>query len=310
MLPVTAVHSSFLSLPSSRLMASPQAAGPLVPYVGPLPLSAAGETVIFNPIAGRTLYEVYSTVGQALETHTNRMAHRLGLGPEVVAQKIAAFFGTGEERQLRLTALRNAHQIPAKLEKDCSRLMRYTLPTESPKTQRQAFERIVALTTLFPGLRLLFLCSSCIQSIPMSKDDISGLWDRSDDFLDPEWSFWRAFAATCLSETGISAMLEETSVSQLADCLHDNEGLSVIERLLIAHGCETGADSKFCNALSIRYLVGILQLPGFWSEFGSVHGDIARKLCLGTVRILKDISLDILPSEPSPTTESPFDYEG
>ncbi|KAF7344935.1 hypothetical protein MVEN_01656000 [Mycena venus] len=225
----------------------PLASGPLVLYVDPLPSGLAGETdlgnperwaAILNPIPGRTLYEVYSTVGQTLGTHTNRLAHRLGLGPDVVAQKIATFFGTGGERQLRLTALRNDHEIPAKLEKDCSRLMGYTLPNESPKTQRQAFERIVTLITLFPGLRLHFCRSNCMQSVPISKDDISALWDRSDGYLDPEWSFWRTFAATCLSETSISVMLEKTSVSQLANCLHDNGGLSVIERLLIAHGCE------------------------------------------------------------------------
>jgi hypothetical protein len=74
----------------------------------------------------------------------------------------------------------------------------------------------------------------------------------------------------------------------------------------------TGADSTFFNALCIRYLAGILQLAevGFWLKIGNVHGDIARKLCLKTLQVLEDISLDILPSEPSPTPESPFDYEG
>ncbi|KAJ7826625.1 hypothetical protein B0H13DRAFT_1918097 [Mycena leptocephala] len=44
-------------------------------------------------------------VGQALETHVNRAAHRLGLGPHVVSGKITSFFGTGDERQLRLITL-------------------------------------------------------------------------------------------------------------------------------------------------------------------------------------------------------------
>ncbi|KAF8206019.1 P-loop containing nucleoside triphosphate hydrolase protein [Mycena galopus ATCC 62051] len=188
--------------------------------------------------------------------------------------------------------------------------MGYTLPTESPRTQRQAFERIVTLTTLLPGLRLLFLHSNCMQSIPISKNDISGLWDHPDGFLDSEWLFWRSLAATCLSDTSISAILEQAPVSQLANCLHDNGGLSVIERLLIAHGCETGTDSPFYDALCIRYLAGILQLPGFWLKIGSVHSDVARKLCLKMVRVLEDIALDTLPSEPSPTPELPFDYEG
>ncbi|KAJ6497325.1 hypothetical protein C8R45DRAFT_926057 [Mycena sanguinolenta] len=105
------------------MSSNPQPADALVPYVDPLPSSSAGETDLGNPnrwaailnynlTSGRTLNEVYSTVGQALETRTNRLAHRLGLGPDVAAQKITAFFGTGEERELRLTALRNDHEIP------------------------------------------------------------------------------------------------------------------------------------------------------------------------------------------------------
>ncbi|KAJ6497316.1 hypothetical protein C8R45DRAFT_1093710 [Mycena sanguinolenta] len=121
------------------MSSNPQPAGALVPYASSLPPTLGGETDLgntnrwaailnYNPTPGRTLYEVYSTVGQALETRTNRIAHRLGLGPDVAAQKITAFFGTGEERELRLTALRNDHEIPAKLEKECTKPMGYTLP--------------------------------------------------------------------------------------------------------------------------------------------------------------------------------------
>ncbi|KAJ7501547.1 P-loop containing nucleoside triphosphate hydrolase protein [Mycena galericulata] len=43
---------------------------------------------------------------------------------------------------------------------------------------------------------------------------------------------------------------------------------------------------------------------------GSVHTDVGRKLCAAMVRVLKDISIDILPSEEFPRSEAPFDYEG
>ncbi|KAF7351987.1 hypothetical protein MVEN_01160900 [Mycena venus] len=288
------------------------AAGALVLYTDPLTPNSGGNperwAVILGGVPGRTLAEVYSTVGQALGTRTNRMAHRLGLGPEVVAQKIALFFSTGTERELQLAALRN--EIPVKLERDSSRLMGYAFPTQSPKTQRQAFEKIVTLTTRFPGLRFVFLRSKWMQGVPTLKDSIAALWDHPDGPLDPEWSFWRTFAATCLSETSIAVMLEETPVSQLATCLKDNGGLSLIERLLIAHGCETGADFTFSNALCIRYLGGILELPGFWLNIRIVHSEVARKLCLGMVRILKDIGVDIFPSDESLRSESSFDYEG
>ncbi|KAF8185494.1 hypothetical protein K438DRAFT_1049285 [Mycena galopus ATCC 62051] len=218
--------------------------GALVPYTGPLAPEEAAVSwknterwaMIRNPVPGRTLDEVYSVIGQTLETHANRAAHRLGLGPNVVAGKIASFFGTGAERQLRLSVLWD--EIPEKLERNCFRLMEYTLPTESSKTQCQAFERIVTLTTLFPGLRFIFLRSKCMQDVPVLVDKLSALWNRYDNPTDTYWSFWRTFTATCLSETTIAVMLEENPVSQLTTCPKDSGSLSLIERLLVAHSCE------------------------------------------------------------------------
>ncbi|KAJ7217426.1 ras family-domain-containing protein [Mycena rebaudengoi] len=288
----------------------------VVPYTDPLGPGEAAESwrnaerwaMIRNPVPGRTLDEVYSVVGQVLQTHANRAAHRLGLGPNHVAGKITSFFGTGEERQLRLIALWD--EIPEKLERYCFRLMEYTLPTESSTTQCQAFERIVTLTTRFPGLRFIFLRSKCIQDVPVLVDSISALWDRSDDPTDPYWSFWRTFTATCLAETSIAVMLEETPVSQLATYPEDSGSLSLIERLLVAHRCETDADSAIPSALCIRYLAGMLELPGFWMNMGSVHSDVTRKLCVEMVLVLRDMSIDILPSEEFPRSEAPFDYDG
>ncbi|KAF8185493.1 P-loop containing nucleoside triphosphate hydrolase protein [Mycena galopus ATCC 62051] len=45
-------------------------------------------------------------------------------------------------------------------------------------------------------------------------------------------------------------------------------------------------------------------------NMGSVHTEVARKLCAEMVRVLKDISIDILPSEEFPRSEVPFDYDG
>ncbi|KAF8185488.1 P-loop containing nucleoside triphosphate hydrolase protein, partial [Mycena galopus ATCC 62051] len=184
----------------------------------------------------------------------------------------------------------------------CKHLTRYwqrvcqgTLPhraTESSKTQCQAFERI------------------CMQDVPVLVDKLSALWNRSDNPTDTYWSFWRTFTATCLSETTIAVMLEETPVSQLTTCPKDGGSLSLIERLLVAHSCETDTASAISNALCIRYLAGILELPGFWMNMGSVHTDVARKLCGEMVRVLKAISIDILPSEEFPRSEVPFDYDG
>jgi hypothetical protein len=79
-----------------------------------------------SPAPGRILNKGYLVLGGFVETRTNRIAHRIGLGPDSVAAKIRTSFGTGKQRASNLAALR--HQIPPGLEKSCSRLMKYTLP--------------------------------------------------------------------------------------------------------------------------------------------------------------------------------------
>jgi hypothetical protein len=131
---------------------------------------------LLSPSPGRTLDRVYSALGKILEKQANRAAYTLGLGPHVVAQKITAYFGSNQERILRLEDLRAS--VPMKLEKRCLMLAKYTLPcvwstsmknifiifhsTESADVQRQAFKNIVELVTLFPGLRSLFIHTKCL----------------------------------------------------------------------------------------------------------------------------------------------------
>jgi hypothetical protein len=102
-------------------------------------------------------------------------------------------------------------------------------------TQLRTFEHIVALTTAFPVLRLIFLRSKHLHQGMGTAENLAATWDRSDP---PEpvanWNFWRLFAAACLSDVDISVILQnclDMNVSQP----DTNYGLSVIERLLIAY---------------------------------------------------------------------------
>ncbi|KAJ6523037.1 hypothetical protein B0H19DRAFT_1244303 [Mycena capillaripes] len=251
---------------------------------------------LLNPSPGRTLDEVYRSLGKAAEKQANRVAYKLGLGPHVVASKIKASFGNGEERVQQLELLRSL--APPKLEKRCSKVMKYTLPTESGSTQRQAFKEIVELATLFPGLRFHFLHAKCLHGVT-SMDDIAALWNRPTGSADDDWTFWQSFAANCIYDTDISAILEGSTVLDLFKCMEGT--LSVIERLLVEH------DS---SALCIQYLGGILDLPGFWSEMSYTHAHVASKLYSAMVRVFKDIGVDVLTLGPLNESELPFDYEG
>jgi hypothetical protein len=93
--------------------------------------SGGGRWALFlnaflSPSPGRTLNHVYSAAGKVLETHANRVAYKLGLGPHVIAGKIKLHFGDKEHRMHQLELLRTT--VPPKLKKQCFKLMKYTLP--------------------------------------------------------------------------------------------------------------------------------------------------------------------------------------
>ncbi|KAJ7798238.1 hypothetical protein B0H14DRAFT_3545391 [Mycena olivaceomarginata] len=243
---------------------------------------------------------VYTAAGKVLETHVNRVAFKLGLGPHVIAGKIKLPFGDGEHRMQQLELLRTT--VSKKIEKQCLKLMKYSLLTESENTQCQAFKDIVDLATLLPGLRVLFLQTKVLENVPL-LDTISAIWDRSTSPPDKEWAFWQKLAATCLAGTVISAMTEGNSLADLVAC--DDEGLSTIEQLLVEHEC--GA-SKYTSALCLQYLAGVLNLPGFWQNSGCVHAQVAHKLCCQMVWVLKDIGVDI--PALGLIEEAPVDHDG
>jgi hypothetical protein len=66
-----------------------------------------------------------------------------------------------------------------------------------------------------------------------SIDTISAIWDRLPGAPDEEWAFWQSLAATCLSDTTISAIMEGSSIEQLTN--YEEGKLSVIEVLFIEY---------------------------------------------------------------------------
>ncbi|KAJ6536318.1 hypothetical protein B0H19DRAFT_1079820 [Mycena capillaripes] len=194
------------------------------------------RSALSSPSPGRTLNELYSSLGKVLETQANRAAHKLGLGPHVVAHNIKSDFGDGDKRFQQLMLLRTSASL--KLRKLCNKLMKYALPTESAKTQCQAFRNIVDITTLLPDLRAHLISAECMGGAT-TMDSISALWARSVGSPVEGWTFWQTLAATSLSDPTISLMLEDTSILQLTKC--EEGGLSVIERLLIERDCSHSA---------------------------------------------------------------------
>ncbi|KAJ6570389.1 hypothetical protein B0H10DRAFT_1027880 [Mycena sp. CBHHK59/15] len=200
----------------------------LVPPRAALPLARLGP--------GRTIHELYSSLGHSVEVYANRAAHRLGLGPNALASRIRDFFGDGDGRESKLNALAFC-KFPS-LEKYCVNLMQYARPSESSSTQLQAFRSITQLTTRYPRIRLLFLCCKDMQPLVPSEELLSDFWARSQDPCDRNWSFHHHFAAACISDGDISAMIEQPPFHRLGSVDSETDGLCVIERLLVASDCD------------------------------------------------------------------------
>jgi hypothetical protein len=71
------------------------------------------------------LDQVYTATGKVLETHVNCVASKLGLGPHVITGKIKSHFGDGAHRMQQLELRQTT--VPPKLEKQCLKLMTYSL---------------------------------------------------------------------------------------------------------------------------------------------------------------------------------------
>ncbi|KAF7375789.1 hypothetical protein MSAN_00468600 [Mycena sanguinolenta] len=263
----------------------------------------------WSPLPGRTLGQAYTSLGAAVEKRANRAAHGLGLGPHAVSCKIQSHFGDGEERLRQLELLRTSPSPT--LERRCVKLMKYSLPTESINTQCQAFKEILTLVTLFPGLRP-FLFHPETLGPATSIDGICAVWNPAHPPVHEGWTFWKRLAATCLIETSISAMLEQSSLSDLWNC--QDGGLSIIERLLIEHSCsliERDCSSEYRSAICVRYLGGILSLPGFWMHRGNIHSLVADKLLREMVGLLNDIvEVDAFREDVRADFDTRFDYDG
>ncbi|KAJ7610215.1 caspase domain-containing protein [Roridomyces roridus] len=242
---------------------------------------------------GRILNEGIAFVAWALRSAVNRLAHRFhGLGPRAVAHKIRSLLQTtGQEG-----AARSLNPLQQKeLSKYCSKLLKYALPSETATSQRRAFQHIVELVTLFPGVRALLLDSKHLCGAPdqsPSLDSIAAAWYRpagESESMNEKWKFWCTLAATCLTETRFSVILGTSGSGQ-------NCGLDVIQPLLVEQNHE-GVANLFATALCVRYLGGILTFPAFWLKVGASTEDahanhVGKRLCSWTVDLLEDLGVD------------------
>ncbi|KAJ7496258.1 hypothetical protein B0H11DRAFT_2385759 [Mycena galericulata] len=258
---------------------------------------------------GRTLHQLYSHLGQSLGAQANRAAHSLGMGPLAISQHIEEFFGIGDQRLTKLDEMRKTEY--SSLARKCVKLVEYTLPRETARTQVQAFKGLVTIITRYPGTRALFLKSHHLNRAGNTEKAISALWARSDDTCTADWQFCSVLAAGCMSEEDISSIVANVPVRSLGSVHFETGALSPIERLIVASECSD--PSTVPGALALRYLGGALELPTFWLESGPIHVAIFTKILGRLTCALKDLGMDLgdnVDKFETPTQPLIFDTEG
>ncbi|KAJ7759528.1 ankyrin repeat-containing domain protein [Mycena metata] len=285
---------------------------------------------------GNTMNHTLGHLGRAALKAWGDRAHQAGQGPRAVATNIMSLFGEEDDRVGNLAALQTKLKIPKDtiekddekevevkkridlwaLETQCSRFMKYTLNKQTVEMQCVAFQRLVELTTMFPGLRLMLLRSEHIRPSKPTRleDNISALWDRSHTGWSPddiaEWRFWRSFAEMCLSEAQISSRIERCHIPRVVQD-HGKDGCLIGELSQVYRHCDTA--TEVMNALSIRYLGQIVALPKFWEHVKAA--DPARKDCSAAPHTTVDKLCVMMRKtlgdlESKGTKPLPFDYEG
>ncbi|KAF7307479.1 hypothetical protein MIND_00542400 [Mycena indigotica] len=212
------------------------------------------------PGLGRTLNELYDLLGTAAGAAANRAAHRLGFGPLAISEHIRRHFDNEgvEGREKRIHALPTRDLRRSGLGKDCRKLVAYTLPMQSTKTQIEALECVVELSTRYPGLRRFFIEAKTIKHevpSPISINGLYHLWKPPNRrYLSEEEAadldFAAKLAAACLVDSNLASLMEESPDKNPNIGDYNSNGLTVIECLLVVLWSRTPADPSVALAIS------------------------------------------------------------
>ncbi|KAJ7128316.1 hypothetical protein C8R44DRAFT_873040 [Mycena epipterygia] len=96
-----------------------------------------------------------------------------------VPKQMKAFFGVGDHREAKLEQLRINASLCPQLERSCSKLVAYSFPRETARTQVQAFKSTVSVITRHLGTQALILESKHLGR-GNTVTAIAALWARAD----------------------------------------------------------------------------------------------------------------------------------
>ncbi|KIJ51237.1 hypothetical protein M422DRAFT_776529 [Sphaerobolus stellatus SS14] len=270
---------------------------------------------------GRLLGEYTEWLGGKLEETIGEWAHYFGYGPIAEMKQIEKMFHRSPkevEKQLDVLyfgvsgvycSLEEQNWLQMLCER-CEGLMKYTLPSESPQAQAEAFKHIISLCTTYPHIRHCFLLSQYIRDKQFNQETtqfLSALWKRSDGFCGTgEWKFYQPLALASLSENEVTNLIEESKLGGLFELSGSKS--SAVEKLLRLHDDPTVP--REYRMLAIRYLCGFLRLTYYWEYDFDSTWSITKKLLEAAYKLFEDIFNTLPLLQDQATNEILFDEDG
>lgn len=238
---------------------------------------------------GETTDKLFCCVADIASEAAGKIAHKLGHGPQAVACRILQYL----ERENREVVLNKWYRSPKdagsfkQLEKDCFTLLKYTLPTEVPETQTNAFRALINLITGYPPIRLIFLRHEMFNCASDLHDSAMALWNRRTEVSEGNWEQFRELAAACLCGN-VANILDTAPIEELAKV--SPERLNVIDQLLANLSSEK---LEIPDRLAIRYLATVLDFATFWKqEHYEAHQLTANQLLKKLILCVNEIGVD------------------
>ncbi|KAF7972618.1 hypothetical protein HWV62_17358 [Athelia sp. TMB] len=164
---------------------------------------------------GAHLDMLFGKSGEWIDSAISQGSEWWGRGPISTAVSIEKYFGKGLDLEKKLDQLfhlvnsptlahneANTRKAASKLQKLCSRVMKYTESSQPSETQILAFIAIIRVTTRYIGLRHYFVIdTSHSNKEPLTKAQIISKWTQRyiPENQEDDWKFLRTFAAYCVA---------------------------------------------------------------------------------------------------------------
>ncbi|KAJ7809547.1 hypothetical protein B0H14DRAFT_1498044 [Mycena olivaceomarginata] len=178
------------------------------------------------------------------------------------------FFGHNDTRETALDDLYEDQDCSSSrfkaLQHHLDRLLKLARPKSNTiDSQLMVFKILATVITRYPGVRRRLQTHKDLKKASVRDPSLTSLWNRPDQSCGDEWNFDREFAIFCISDSSLTKLLEAEPPAMLSRVDLGGTLNKVPIEDLMGHS-KAGPDFQPFRICAIRYLGGLLELPGFW----------------------------------------------